>query len=245
MASRAQASNVRRLLVAVVLFLGPVSQLFSSSAAEAAAPVAQARQQVALPTPRSHYDTFKPGTSGLPLLLDLLKQLDPETQKVLLRLAMASGVHDIGADPELASAAAKQPRIPKEQAIALIKQTISSANRPLLLEFFLHESHVLQMIPEKWGSIWAPIVHDALLYFLDHLSDDRLFDKLVSLAYLPQGTSRGDYLKEFVSRIPSLQKLCQILARIRSGCRLPTVAPGFGKRHSYDDSGGTGSVHQR
>ena len=27
MASRAQASNVRRLLVAVVLFLGPVSQL--------------------------------------------------------------------------------------------------------------------------------------------------------------------------------------------------------------------------
>ena len=213
MASRAQASNVRRLLVAVVLFLGPVSQLFSSSAAEAATPVAQARQQVALPTPRSHYDTFKPGTSGLPLLLDLLKQLDPETQKVLLRLAMASGVHDIGADPELASAAAKQPRIPKEQAIALIKQTISSANRPLLLEFFLHESHVLQMIPEKWGSIWAPIVHDALLYFLDHLSDDRLFDKLVSLAYLPQGTSRGDYLKEFVSRIPSLQKLCQILAR--------------------------------
>ena len=142
-----------------------------------------------MPTPRSHYDTFKPGTSGLPLLLDLLKQLDPETQKVLLRLAMASGVHDIGADPELATAAAKQPRMPKEQAIALIKQTISSADRPLLLEFFLHESHVLQMIPEKWGSIWAPIVHDALLYFLDHLSDDRLFDKLVSLAYLPQGTS--------------------------------------------------------
>ena len=103
MASRAQASNAGRLLVAVVLFLGPVSQLCSSSAAEAATPVAQARQQVALPTPRSHYDTFKPGTSGLPLLLDLLKQLDPETQKVLLRLAMASGVHDIGADPELAS----------------------------------------------------------------------------------------------------------------------------------------------
>jgi len=30
------------------------------------------------------------------------------------------------------------------------------------------------------GSIWNPIVHDALLYFLDHLSDDRLLDKLVS-----------------------------------------------------------------
>ena len=69
------------------------------------------------------------------------------------------------------------------------------------------------MIPEKWGSIWGPIVHDALLYFLDHLSDDRLLDKLVSLASLPQGTSRGDYLKEFVSKVPSLQKLGQILAR--------------------------------
>ena len=52
-----------------------------------------------------------------------------------------------------------------------------------------------------------------MLYFLDHLSDDRLLDKLVSLASLPQGTSRGDYLKEFVSKVPSLQKLGQILAR--------------------------------
>ena len=101
----------------------------------------------------AHYDTFKPGTSGLPLLLDLLKQLDPETQKVLLRFAMASGVHESGTPNSLGSP--KQPLIPKEQAIALIKQTISSANRPLLLEFFLHQSHVLQMIPEKWGSIWA------------------------------------------------------------------------------------------
>jgi ubiquinone biosynthesis protein len=82
-----------------------------------------------------------------------------------------------------------------------------------LLEFFLHQSQVLEMIPPKWGSMWGPIVHDALLYFLDHLSDDRLLDKLVSLAYLPPGTSRGDYLKEFVSKVPSLQKLGQILAR--------------------------------
>ena len=37
--------------------------------------------------------------------------------------------------------------------------------------------------------------------------------KLVSLAYLPPGSPRGDYLKEFVSKVPSLQKLGQILAR--------------------------------
>ena len=158
--------------------------------------------------------------------MDLLKEFEPETQKVLLRFAIASGLQDMAAHPELASADFKKlqslaeevglpkaPPIVKEQAIALIKQTNWAAHRPILLEFFLHQSQVLEMIPEKWGSIWAPIVHDALLYFLDHLSDDRLLDKLVSLALLPPGTSRGDYLKEFVSKVPSLQKLGQILAR--------------------------------
>jgi ubiquinone biosynthesis protein len=52
-----------------------------------------------------------------------------------------------------------------------------------------------------------------MLYFLDHLSDDRLLDKLVGLALLPPDTSAGDYLVEFVSKVPSLQKMGQILAR--------------------------------
>src|SRR6266496_1018934 len=224
--TRARAGSVSCLLICTVLFLGPITQLCSTSRAETPRPVQQTRQQIPLPTPRSHYDIFKPGTSGLPLLLDLLKEFEPETQKVLLRFAIASGLQDTLANRELASAdlkklqslaeeanLPKQPLIPKEQAIALIKQTNWAAHRPILLEFFLHQSQVLEMIPEKWGSIWAPIVHDALLYFLDHLSDDRLLDKLVSLAYLPPGSSRGDYLKEFVSKVPSLQKLGQILAR--------------------------------
>jgi len=214
------------MLIGTVLFLGPLTQLHSISRAETPRQTPQTRQQIPLPTPRSHYDTFKPGTTGLPLLLDLLKEFEPETQKVLLRFAIASGLQDIAANPELAAAdlkklqslaeeagLPKQPPIPKEQAIALLKQTNWAAHRPIMLEFFLHQSQVLEMIPEKWGSIWSPIVHDALLYFLDHLSDDRLLDKLVSLAYLPPGTSRGDYLKEFVSKVPSLQKLGQILAR--------------------------------
>src|SRR5215204_1468460 len=52
-----------------------------------------------------------------------------------------------------------------------------------------------------------------MIYFLDHLSNDRLTEKVVDLAYLPPGTSRGDYLLTFVSKVPSLQKLGQILAR--------------------------------
>jgi ubiquinone biosynthesis protein len=160
----------------------------------------------------------------------LLRELGPDAQQALLRFAVASGFLGISANPELASAARqadldrleslaeeagppKQPPVPKELAIALVKQADWSAHRPALLEFFLHQSQVLQMVPDTWGSLAGPIVHDALIYFLDHLSDDRLLDKVVSLAYLPQGTSRGDYLKEFVSRVPSLQKLGQILAR--------------------------------
>src|SRR6266496_1384424 len=224
--TRARAGSVSCLLICTVLFLGPITQLCPISRAETPRPIPQTRLQISLPTPKSHYDTFKPGTSGLPLLLDLLKEFEPETQKVLLRFAIASGLQDTLANRELASedlkmlqklaeeaGIPKAPPIVKEQAIALIKQTNWAAHRPILLEFFLHQSQVLAMIPEKWGAIWAPIVHDALLYFLDHLSDDRLLDKLVSLAYLPPGTSRGDYLKEFVSKVPSLQKMGQILAR--------------------------------
>lgn len=221
----ARTSSVS-LLVGLVLFLGPLTLLCPVSRAETPAPIPQVRQHISLPTPRTHYDTFKPGTSGLPLLLELLKEFEPETQKVLLRFALSSGLQDIAGHPELASADFKKiqtlaeeaglpkaPPIVKEQAVALIKRTNWTVHKPVLLEFFLHQSKVLEMIPENWGTIWGPIVHDALLYFLDHLSDDRLLDKLVSLALLPPGTSRGDYLKEFVSKVPSLQKLGQILAR--------------------------------
>ena len=69
------------------------------------------------------------------------------------------------------------------------------------------------MIPQELGSTWYPIVHDALLYFLDHLPEDRLQEKLVNLAYIPPESQRGEYLSTFVSRMPSLQKIGQILAR--------------------------------
>jgi ubiquinone biosynthesis protein len=189
-------------------------------------PGQETHKQITLPTPRSHYETFKRGTSGLPLLMDLLKEFDPKIQEVLLRFAMASGLQDIPSAAQLDPAVLKELKslaeaagistkapIPKAEIVALLKQANWQPYRPLLLEFFLHQSQVLEMIPEKWGPMWGPIVHDALLFFLDHLSDDRLLDKLVSMALLPPNSSRGDYLKEFVSKIPSLQKMGQILAR--------------------------------
>jgi ubiquinone biosynthesis protein len=159
-------------------------------------------------------------------LIDLLKEFDPQIQQVLLSFAKSSGLQDGSSAAELSSdelkklqslaetaGLPKEPLISKQQAVSLLKQVNWARFRPLVLEFFVHQSKVLDMIPPQWGVIWGPIVHDSLLYFLDHLSDDRLLDKLVSLAYLPPGTSRGDYLKEFVSKVPSLQKMGQILAR--------------------------------
>src|SRR5262249_51859372 len=61
--------------------------------------------------------------------------------------------------------------------------------------------------------MWVPIVHDSLLYFLDHLSEERLLEKFVAVAFLPPGTDRGGYLLAFAAKTPSLQKVGQILAR--------------------------------
>src|SRR5215471_7113072 len=176
--------------------------------------------EIPLLTPKSHYEQFKPGMSGLPLLAEVLKGGDPTTQQFVSNLAKASGLpKGVGlADVNLQGlirviGLPDKPLISKEQTVALIKQTNWTQWKPQILEFFLHQSQVLDMIPDKWGTIWRPIVHDSLLYFLGHLPDDRLLDKLVGLAYLPPGTSRGDYLVEFVSKTPSLQKIGQILAR--------------------------------
>ena len=114
---------------------------------------------------------------------------------------------------EAAGLPKQPPPIVRPQAVALLKKTEWASHRPVIIELLVHQSGVLNMIPEKWGTIWIPIVHDAMLSFLDRLSDDRLLDKLVGLAMLPPNSSPGDYLLEFVSKVPSLQKLGQIIAR--------------------------------
>src|SRR4030095_1454530 len=135
------------------------------------------------------------GASGIPLLMELLKEFNPEIQSVLVNFAKASGLQDVStAELEaglkqlqtLAESAGikDRPPIPKEQALSLLKQVNWDPVRPLLLEFFVHQSKVMDIIPASAAAL-GPIVHDSLLYFLDHLSQDRLLDKLVSLALLP------------------------------------------------------------
>jgi ubiquinone biosynthesis protein len=222
--TRRQSSRVRMITLLTCSLLVGVLAPFSLARAETPGPLAQTRSRIGLPTARSHYDTFKRGDSGVPLMMDLLKEFEPELQKVLVRLATAAGVQDKVSelaeadlkklhDFAIAHGFTRDQAITREQAVSLLKRTDWAKHRPVILELLVHQAKVLDMIPEKWGDIWVPIIHDALLFFLDHLSDDRLLDKLVGLSLLPPNTSRGAYLIEFVSKVPSLQKMGQILAR--------------------------------
>src|SRR5262249_58026891 len=122
------------VVICTLLFLGQIL-LCPISNAGTPRPIQQtSRKEILLPTPRSHYEKFKKGASGIPLLMDLLKELDPETQRALLSFAKASGLQDIPSTTELHSDLKKLQSlveaagitnglsIPKEQAVSLLKQ---------------------------------------------------------------------------------------------------------------------------
>src|SRR5437879_8574707 len=145
--------------------------------------------EIPLPTPRWHYEKFRPGTSRHALLSVFVHELDPAIQQMLLNFAQAAGLPVTPSifqlDPATqktllnfikAAGLPRTPPIPKAQTLALVKKVNWAPWRPQLLEFFVHQSRVLDMIPEKWGTIWIPMVHDASLYFLAHLPEDRLLD---------------------------------------------------------------------
>jgi ubiquinone biosynthesis protein len=158
--------------------------------------------EIPLPTQMDHYEKFKPGISGVELAAITFPQLDPTAQEMLSQLIRFAEVAGLPKTP-----------LSQEQAVALLKRIDWSRWRPQILDFFVHQSRALDMIPPQWREIWVPIVHDSLLYFLDHLSEKRLLEKFVAIAFLPPGTDRGSYLLAFAAKTPSLQKVGQILAR--------------------------------
>ncbi|HEY7056953.1 MAG TPA: AarF/UbiB family protein [Vicinamibacterales bacterium] len=174
---------------------------------------AGAEPSLTLPTARTHYEIFTPGISGLPLLQNLLQGLDPQTQRTVLTFVASSHLLRGGSMVTQAAGISEQTTLSKGQALARLRELNWRPWKPLLLEFVVHESHVFDMLPVKSQPFFYPIVHDSLLYFLDHLPEDRLLEKLVDIAYLPAGSSRSTDLMVFVARTPSLQKLGQILAR--------------------------------
>ena len=86
------------------------------------------------------------------------------------------------------------------------------------MELLLHRSHVLEAVPDQ-ARDWLPIVHDSLLFFLDHLGDERLLERLLNQASVPEDAPRGEHVLQFLAQTPTLQKIGQIFARN------PEVAP--------------------
>src|SRR4051794_8027514 len=59
---------------------------------------------------------------------------------------------------------------------------------------------------------WVPVVRDAMLYVVSHLSSRRLAPKLLEQLELPLHTRPETRLLRLISKVPGLQKLGQVLA---------------------------------
>ena len=158
-----------------------------------------AHAQVDLPTPMDHYESFDADLASLALIGELMAGLDPLTRM---------GVEQFMAPRE----AGTLPPVPRANALALLRSLDLEPHRQEILDILVHQSSALDVVPEQ-ASRWVPLVHDSLLFFLAGLGDERLFERVLNLMYLPEGSPRGARLLEFTDRTPALQKIGQILAR--------------------------------
>ncbi len=76
---------------------------------------------------------------------------------------------------------------------------------------FLRVEH---LVPEIYAD-WRPLVRDAMLFTVSHLSAARLAPKLVEQMDLAPNTSPEARLLRLIAKVPGLQKLGQVLARNR------------------------------
>ncbi len=156
---------------------------------------------VELPTPREHYKTYDADAAALDLMAKVLNDLDPETRALAMSfLQSGAGPHEL-------------PPLDQGQALAMIEKFGLRKYKAEMLEVFLHKSQVLELVPEENRETVLPIVHDALLAFMDGLSDERLAERLVTMARVPPDTPRGEKVLILASKIPTLQKFGQIIAR--------------------------------
>ena len=157
------------------------------------------RAEIPLPTPAEHYDSYDPETAGPLLFSRIFPELEPSQQSLILGLMGGPGS---GAEPTPS----------RDELIAQLKAVDWTRWRPQVLELLLHRSHVLEAVPDK-ARDWLPIVHDSLLFFLDHLGEERLLERLLNQASVPEDAPRGEQLLQFLSQTPALQKIGQIFAR--------------------------------
>ena len=157
----------------------------------------QAAPSVVLPTPLEAYKDYDPSAEALVLFSELLQALPPERQAAVSQVAMGARM---GLPPPSA-----------EQLIALLKELDWQKEKPRVLRLMVYQSGVLEVVAAQSPS-WMHFVHDFILFFLDHLPEDRLVARIASQVQLSQGEG-GDPLLALIDRTPTLQKLGQILAR--------------------------------
>jgi len=77
-------------------------------------------------------------------------------------------------------------------------------------------AETLSVLVPTASANWRALVHDAMLFVVQHLSAERLAAKLVEQLGLPPRTAPERRLLLLISRVPGLQKLGQVLARNRA-----------------------------
>jgi hypothetical protein len=130
-----------------------------------------------------------------------MNDVDPETRMKVMKL-LAAGAN-VG----------NQPPMKPEDVIQLARGAGLFKYKPEIMEIIVHSSQVLDIVPAKYFDSYGPIIHDALLAFLDGLSEERMIERATALANA-KGASRGDKILIFASRLPTLQKIGQIIARL-------------------------------
>jgi hypothetical protein len=105
------------------------------------------------------------------------------------------------------------PVMKPEEVIQLARGAGFVKYKADILEILLHSSDVLAVVPKESFDTYGPIIHDALLAFLDGLPDERIIDRAVALA-MTQNASRGEKALIFASKIPTLQEVGQMIARM-------------------------------
>ncbi len=162
--------------------------------------------QIELPTPRSHYEDYDPEQAAQQLLLQLAVKIPADSRERALEL-----FHRAKEGPKEGGSI----DLTTEEATRLLESAGWDEWRPELLRLLLHRSNALDIAPEA-AKQFIPLIHDSLLFFLDHLSEARLIERIVAQANLPADAERGERVLAFITNTPSLQKIAQILARNRS-----------------------------
>jgi ubiquinone biosynthesis protein len=71
-----------------------------------------------------------------------------------------------------------------------------------------------RVVPDVYAA-WRPLVRDAMLFMIRHLSAGRLAPKLAEQMELPADTTPEARLLRLIAKVPALQKIGQVLARNR------------------------------